>query len=159
VETPGDVVAIFHAPEGRRTVARGETPGTLGPPIRVPEGRRTPPEDRPDAADVHPTPLPLGGTADHVHLLVTLKQHLGLAEFIKRLKGNSSTWVHEAPPGCGVWWQVGYAASSVSHSALDRVSAYIENQEERHRTHTFQDEFRALLAQHGVEYDERYVWD
>jgi REP element-mobilizing transposase RayT len=62
-------------------------------------------------------PLCIGGTADHVHLLVTLKQHLGLAEFMKRLKGNSSTWMHEAIPGCGVWRQAGYGAFTVSHSA------------------------------------------
>jgi putative transposase len=39
------------------------------------------------------------------------------------------------------------------------VRAYIAHQEEHHRGKTFQDEYRELLARHGVEWDERYVWD
>jgi hypothetical protein len=39
------------------------------------------------------------------------------------------------------------------------VVAYIENQEEHHRERTFQEEFRAMLRKHGIEWDERYVWD
>ena len=56
-------------------------------------------------------------------------------------------------------WQAGYAAFSVSQSNLDEVKRYIENQEEHHRKMTFQDELRALLKRHGIEFDERYVWD
>ena len=48
---------------------------------------------------------------------------------------------------------------SVSASQVDAVVAYIANQEEHHRTTTFQEEFRKLLAKSGVEFDERYVWD
>jgi hypothetical protein len=33
------------------------------------------------------------------------------------------------------------------------------NQEEHHRKFNYQEEFLALLRKHGVEYDERYVWD
>lgn len=32
-------------------------------------------------------------------------------------------------------------------------------QEEHHRTMTFQEEYRRFLEKHGVEWDERYVWD
>jgi hypothetical protein len=39
------------------------------------------------------------------------------------------------------------------------VKRYIENQEEHHRKMTFQDELRALLKRHGIEFDERYIWD
>jgi hypothetical protein len=53
----------------------------------------------------------------------------------------------------------GYGAFSVSQSNVEAVSEYIANQEEHHRTRTFQEEFRLLLKRHGVEYDERYVWD
>jgi putative transposase len=42
---------------------------------------------------------------------------------------------------------------------LEEVKKYIENQEEHHRRMTFQDEFRALLSRHGMEFDERYIWD
>jgi len=36
---------------------------------------------------------------------------------------------------------------------------YIRNQEEHHRKRGFKEEFLILLERHGVEYDERYLWD
>jgi len=56
-------------------------------------------------------------------------------------------------------WQAGYAGFSVSQSNVENVRQYIENQAEHHRRLTFQDELRALFRRHGVEYDERYLWD
>jgi len=57
------------------------------------------------------------------------------------------------------YWQVGYGAFSVSQSNVPHVKAYIANQEEHHRRFSYQDEFRALLRRHEIEFDERYVWD
>ena len=56
-------------------------------------------------------------------------------------------------------WQAGYGAFSVSASNMDRVRAYILDQEAQDRKMGFQDEFRRLLKRHKIEYDERYVWD
>jgi REP element-mobilizing transposase RayT len=105
-------------------------------------------------------PILVGGTADHVHLLVTLRQQPALADFVRDLKAGSSGWVHDTfPSEGGFWWQAGYGAFTVSHSAVDAVKAYIAGQEEHHRTRTFQDEFRDLLTRHGIEFDEKYLWD
>ena len=41
----------------------------------------------------------------------------------------------------------------------DEVHRYLGTQEEHHRTVSFQDEFRALLAKHEMAWDEAYVWD
>ena len=54
-------------------------------------------------------------------------------------------------------WQDGYAAFTVSQSQLDDVRAYIRSQPEHHRTKTFVEEYRAFLARHHIEYDERYL--
>ncbi len=59
----------------------------------------------------------------------------------------------------GVAWQSGYGVFSVSASNVPAVQDYVAKQEEHHRTRTYQEEFRALLERHGLEYDERYVWD
>ena len=59
----------------------------------------------------------------------------------------------------GFSWQSGYGAFSVSESNVEQVKLYIANQEEHHRKMTFQEEFRLLLKRHGIQYDERYVWD
>jgi putative transposase len=105
-------------------------------------------------------PIQIGGTDDHVHLLVTLRQQPALSDFLRALKAGSSGWVHDTFPDAGGFcWQTGYGAFTVSHSAIDVVKGYIANQEQHHKKLTFQDEFRALLVKHGIEFDEKYLWD
>ena len=99
-----------------------------------------------------------GGTADHVHLLFQLAAAKSLAEMMRAVKATSSKWVHETFPDSGEFaWQTGYAAFTVSQSAIPKVAAYIENQEEHHRIQTFDDEYKAFLDRHGIEYDDRLV--
>ena len=100
----------------------------------------------------------VGGMPDHVHLLVKLSQLRAVADVLRVVKTNSSKWSHETC-GTGVWWQGGYGAFSVGKSELDEVQRYIERQEEHHRGETFRDEFPRLLAEHGVEYDEKFLWE
>jgi putative transposase len=93
-----------------------------------------------------------GGTANHVHLLLALPATCALSHAIQKLKGSSSKWM-----GLNFAWQEGYGAFSVSHSQLDTVKRYIQNQEEHHRKRSFEDEFRALLQSCGIPFDERYL--
>ena len=39
------------------------------------------------------------------------------------------------------------------------LGSLVGTEEQHHRRKTFQDEFRKLLDKHGIEYDERYIWD
>jgi REP element-mobilizing transposase RayT len=104
--------------------------------------------------------LSIGGTSDHVHLLVLLSPVLAVSQMLQRMKGNSSRWVNDRQGQRGAFrWQRGYGAFSVSESMRDRVARYVENQKKHHRKQGFQEEFRALLKKHNVKYDERYVWD
>jgi REP element-mobilizing transposase RayT len=101
-----------------------------------------------------------GGTRDHVHLLASLSREVSVAEVLRRIKSHSSRWIHETEPRPRSFaWQAGYGAFAVSYSHLDQVEAYLAGQAERHRTVTFQEEFRAFLQRHGIAYDERYLWD
>jgi REP element-mobilizing transposase RayT len=101
-----------------------------------------------------------GGMPDHVHLLVSFGRETCVAEFMRVVKASSSKWVHETMPDLtGFAWQSGYAAFAVSYSLVEVVRQYIIRQEEHHRKRSFQDELRALLRKHRVEFDERYVWD
>jgi len=101
-----------------------------------------------------------GGVEDHVHLLARQARTVALADWVKELKRASSLWVkrHEASLA-GFHWQAGYGAFSVSQSQSAEVERYVVHQEEHHRKFDFQHEFRRLLEVHGIEYDERYVWD
>ena len=92
-------------------------------------------------------------------MLASLPQTLALADVVRKVKGGSSTWAHATFPGCDLWWQTGYGAFTVSHSAVARVRKYIAEQEEHHQKRSFEDEFRLLLRKHGLEPDEVHMWD
>jgi putative transposase len=102
----------------------------------------------------------VGGVSDHVHVLTTLPRTLSQAQFIEQIKKTSSKWIKTVEARYrGFFWQRGYGAFSVSPSQLEGVLRYVREQPEHHRTHTFQEEYRALLRKNGVNFDERYVWD
>ena len=104
-------------------------------------------------------PLQIGGCDDHIHALIAAPANLSLSQIAQRLKGDSSKWIHETFPELqGFAWQEGYGAFTVSKSLLAAVTQYIQEQRVHHAHGNFQDEFRALLQKHGVEYDERYLW-
>jgi REP element-mobilizing transposase RayT len=108
--------------------------------------------------DLGGTPIQIGGVEDHVHLLVTLRQEPAIKDVLRELKAGSSGWGHREFPNIrDFWWQVGYGAFTVSHSNIDAVKAYILNQREHHKKQSFEDEFRALLQKHEIEFDEKYL--
>jgi putative transposase len=100
----------------------------------------------------------IGGDADHVHLLASLKPRHCVAEVLQTLKANSSGWIHKEMGIYSFEWQNGYGAFTVGKSELGVVEKYIEKQKERHRRKTFQEEYRELLQEFGIEFDERYLW-
>ena len=56
----------------------------------------------------------IGGTKNHVHLLIALPPAMSLAKVVQDLKGNSSRWLRETSRLFA--WQRGYGAFSVSES-------------------------------------------
>ena len=102
----------------------------------------------------------VGGVADHVHIAASLPRTVTISKLIETVKKESSVWIKKQ----GVkfekfYWQSGYGSFSIAPSQLDQLIRYIDNQEEHHKSVTFQDEFRALLRKYNIEFDERYVWD
>jgi len=102
-------------------------------------------------------PLAVGGTENHLHMLLRVPAHVAAAEAAQKLKANSSRWLGES----GAWfgWQHGYAAFSVSPSNVDAVRRYIQNQPEHHRQHSFEEEFLALLARSGITFKKTEVFE
>lgn len=102
----------------------------------------------------------IGGTADHIHVLFRFSRGITQSDWVKEIKRSSSIWIKEAHPALnGFHWQGGYAIFSVSVSSLDAVAKYIQRQESHHHKMGFQDELRALLHKHGLEWDECYLWE
>ena len=97
---------------------------------------------------------------DHVHVLCVLSKNHALAKVVEEIKKGTSKWIKTKSPGLRqFYWQNGYGAFSVSPSKVEEVRQYIAGQDEHHRWITFQEEFRAFLERHGIEYEQRYVWD
>ena len=104
--------------------------------------------------------LKIGGVEDHVHVLCRLTRTGALADLIRDLKRDTSKWVKENGRGLDAFgWQLGYGAFSISPNHVEPLKKYIEDQEEHHRTETFEDELLRLLTKYGIEFDERFLWE
>lgn len=101
----------------------------------------------------------INGTADHVHMLISLPPVVSISEALRFIKSNSSGWVHDKWPRRSFAWQLGFGAFSVSKSNASEVLKYIANQEAHHHRMTFKEEYVDFLRKHDIEYDERYIWD
>jgi putative transposase len=80
----------------------------------------------------------IGGTDNHVHLLVSLPRTLCIAEFVKSVKGTSAYLLNVAH-GSPIWgfkWQGGYGVHTVSPANVSTVRRYVENQKQHHAENT-----------------------
>jgi putative transposase len=101
-----------------------------------------------------------GGIENHVHLLLGIPPSAAVSKAVQLIKGGSSKWIKEALPNMtGFAWQDGYAAFTVSKSLVPEVEPYIRFQREHHRQSSFEEEYRAFLDRHAIQYDERYLFD
>ena len=102
--------------------------------------------------------LGIGGTTNHVHLLIASQIRVKFSDFIKEIKANSSLWIHKNfPQHYNFAWQEGYGSFTVSHSGVDQVKHYINNQEEHHKVFSFEEEYLKLLEKHNIKFDHRFV--
>jgi len=109
--------------------------------------------------DLRCTLLAVNGMPDHIHVLVRYRADLSHSELLQQIKARSSKWIHETFPELRHFaWQEGYGGFTVSKSALGAVEEYIRNQKEHHRRQDFKTEFLALLAKHGIEFQESDVF-
>ncbi|HNZ43055.1 MAG TPA: IS200/IS605 family transposase [Bacteroidales bacterium] len=94
----------------------------------------------------------ISGMPDHVHCLFLLNPQKSIAEIIKQIKGSTSHFINEQNLIEGKFsWQTGYAAYSVSESAVEKVFEYIKNQKSHHAKMTFLQEYNDFLKLYGFE--------
>jgi putative transposase len=106
------------------------------------------------------SPIQIGGTTDHVHVLCVLSKKIATIKLIEELKKSSSKWIKfKGDNFSSFYWQDGYGAFSVGYTQIQVVQKYILRQEEHHSKITFQDEYRTFLKKYQIPYDERYIWD
>lgn len=103
--------------------------------------------------------LLVNGVEDHVHLVFGMRPTQPLAELIKTVKQASSRWVNDSGFVPGKFaWQEGYGAFSCGYPDLPGLLNYVAKQEEHHQRIRFVDEYRALLDEAEISYDERFLF-
>lgn len=102
----------------------------------------------------------IGGTDDHVHLLLSLHPAVALASLVHELKVLSETWIlshYIYKPFDG--WQDGYAAFTHSLPERERLIEAIREQESLHEDITFREELEQLLDEAGLHIaDDDEAW-
>ena len=54
-------------------------------------------------------------------------------------------------------WQEGYGAFTETISTKDRLIEYVKNQEKHHEKMSFFDEYKGLLKDYGVAFEEKFL--
>ncbi len=105
-------------------------------------------------------PIIVNGVEDHAHVFIGLKPSLALSDLIRDIKNNSSNFINDHAWIKGRFnWQEGYGAFSYSHSEVETVYNYIQNQEQHHARQTFKDEYLDLLKKFEIEHDVKYLFE
>ena len=103
----------------------------------------------------------MNGVEDHVHLLIAMPLTLLIPTLIEKIKPVSTKWLNKTFSDFkGEFrWQEGYGAFSVGKSNLQEVIKYIENQEEHHKSMSYQYEYIGFLKALGIPFDPRFIFD
>jgi REP element-mobilizing transposase RayT len=104
--------------------------------------------------------IAINGVSDHMHILIGMKPNANLSDLVRDIKANSSRFVNEKRFVNGKFsWQEGFGAFSYSQSHLNKVIAYIQNQENHHRKKTFKEEYLELLEKFQIKYHKEYLFE
>jgi len=100
----------------------------------------------------------INGIEDHIHIFTSIHQSIALADFVKGIKVASSIWL-KANPNFPRFngWGIKYAA--FTHSILDkpRLVGYIKKQKRHHGRINVLDEYKLLLIEHEIPFEEKYL--
>lgn len=103
--------------------------------------------------------LAINGVADHIHIFIGMKPDCSLSDLVRELKKSSNEFVKlKKFSRLGFSWQEGFGAFSYSHSQIDTVIKYIENQKEHHKTKSFKEEYLEFMLKYEVDFKDEYLF-
>lgn len=104
--------------------------------------------------------LAINGISNHIHFFIGMKPSCCLSDLVREVKKSSNTFIKEKKfTKYKFEWQEGYGAFSYSHSALDTVISYINNQKEHHKKKSFKEEYIDFLNKFKIEYKNEYLFE
>ena len=101
----------------------------------------------------------INGIEDHIHIVTTVHPTVALADLVKDIKLASSSKIKKDKdfPLFG-GWQDGYGAFTYSIDAKDNLTEYVKNQEAHHKIESFIEEYKRILAEFKIEFDEKHLF-
>lgn len=96
-------------------------------------------------------PLAIGGTADHLHVLLSAQPEMIPAVIAENLKGLSMVYInHECPVNEYFSWQDGYGVLSVCPDHVDSIIDYIKNQKHHHKSGSLMPEYEKAESERSL---------
>lgn len=96
---------------------------------------------------------------DHIHIFIAMKPSCCLSDMVREIKKSSNVWINEKKFTHHKFdWQEGYGAFSYSHSALDNVIRYVNNQKQHHKRKLFHEEYIDFLKKYDILFKEEYLF-
>ena len=93
------------------------------------------------------TAVAVGGTHDHVHLLLGIVPRVAVSELVRELNACSSGFVHDHLGRHSFAWQGGYGVFTLGPRSVTTVTRYVRNQRAHHTLGTL----RPALEIDGIE--------
>ncbi len=96
---------------------------------------------------------------DHSHLLTEIQPEITLDGLVREIKNSSTRFINRKK-----WfpvkfqWQQGVGLFSCSHSQVQLVAGYIQNQDNYHLTKHFRDEYREILTKLNIPPEEKHLF-
>ena len=101
----------------------------------------------------------INGTENHIHILSDLHPTVCLSDYIKEIKTASNRWMKDSGNfPLFQHWAEGSCALTYNLRDKDMIVNYIKKQKEHHAKESFEDEYKRLLEENGIQWDERYVF-
>ena len=100
----------------------------------------------------------INGIEDHIHIFTHLHPSISLASLIKDIKSASSEMIKREKIFPGFTnWQTGYGAFTYSIHEKDKIINYVMNQVKHHQTETFINEYKRMLKEFRIDFEEKYL--
>lgn len=103
--------------------------------------------------------IQINGMPDHLHILIGMRPHQALSAIVQNVKTETSKWINRQRLCKEKFaWQEGFGAFSYSKDALPNLIHYIQNQEAQHQQGSFLQEYKSLLTNFEIEWDQRFLF-